>query len=146
MVAAALLGGCTPPPNEVEALASVDINDEPVALPVTQLVVCRRTAHEQSLFFWTGANVAVPRRPLEERRFDSVEVKFDDEPLTPTAVTFQFARHGEQVSGQWPGPTGGDVTVMLTSPAPGRYLLTATMPQLSPQSVRLLTLRIEFTC
>ncbi|GAA1680966.1 hypothetical protein GCM10009701_40950 [Mycolicibacterium murale] len=144
--AALLLGGCSPPPSRAEALASVEINDEPLALPDTQLVICRRTANEQSLFFWTGAIVTAPRRPLDRRRFDSVEVQFDDQPLTPTAVTFQFSHHGEHIGGQWPGTAGGDATVMLTSPVPGHYLLTATMPQLDPQLAGLVFLRIEFVC
>lgn len=88
-------------------------------MPDTQLVICRRTANKQSLFIWTGAIITVPRCPLEERRFDSVEMQFDDEPLTPRAVIFQFAHHGEHISGQWPGSTGGVATVMLTPPVPG---------------------------
>ncbi len=62
--------------------------------------------------------------------------QFDDEPLTPTAVTFQFSHHGEHVSGQWSGTAGVDTSAMLTSPGPGHYLLTAAMPKLVPQPAR----------
>jgi hypothetical protein len=75
-VAAQLLGGCFPPPSRAEALSSVEINDEPVTLPDTQLVTCRRTANEPPLFSWAGAKVAVPHRPLDERGFDSGGVQF----------------------------------------------------------------------
>ena len=146
VTAAALLAGCSPSQSRGEALSSVEINDQPVELPGTQLVICRRTANQQPRFFWTGAEVTVPRRPLEEHRFDMVDVQFDDQPLTPLAVAFRFAHHGEQITGQWPSLAGVEATVMLTSLGPRHYLLTAAMPRLGPQSASRISLRLEFIC
>jgi hypothetical protein len=153
MATVAVLGSCAsppnsapPPPSQTEALASVEINDQSLALPATRLVICNRTTTKQPLFFWTGSDVDVPRHPLDERRYDSVEVQFDDDPLTLTAVSFSFSHLGEQVSGQWSATSGADDPVMLTSLGARCYLLTATLPLPPSEPARLVVVRIKFCC
>lgn len=150
VAAAVALGGCSPADTSAlahrESLASVEFDDQPVGLPTTRMVICRRAAGEQTVFFWTGSNMLMPRRPMEERRSDSVEVRFDDDPLTVTAVNFQFLRQGEQVSAQWSTASGAAESVTLALEGAGHYLLTATVPQPAPPHVRLVFVRIEFDC
>lgn len=99
------------------------------------------------MFFWTGSNILMPRRPMEERRSDRVKVQFDDDPLTVTEASFQFLQHGEQVSARWSKAAGVEESVTLALVGPGHYLLTATVPRpTSPQPARLMFVRIEFDC
>ena len=147
----AVLGGCSPAgssaPTHRTSLVSVEFDDQPMALPATRLVTCRRAAGEQSVFFWTGSNILMPRRPMEERRSDSVEVRFDDDAQTVTEAKFQFLQHGEEVSGRWSRAAGGHESSTLTSLGAGRYLLTATVRRpTSSQPTRLVFVRFEFDC
>jgi hypothetical protein len=148
VAAVAALAGCSPAgisaPTHRSSLASVEFDDQPVALPTTQLVTCRRAAGKQSVFFWTGSNILMPRRPMEERRSDRVKVQFDNDPLTVTEARFQFLQHGEQISAHWSQAEGAEESVTLTSMGTGHYLLTATVPR--PEPYRLMFVRIEFDC
>ena len=150
VAASVALGGCLQVDSRAathgESLASVEIDDQPFALPTTRLVSCRRAVGKQPVFFWTGSNSVTPRHPWEERRADSVEVRFDDDPLTVTAARFQFVHQGEQIIGQWSEASGAQQPVTLSLTGGGRYLLTATVPRLGPQPVRLVFVRIEFDC
>lgn len=150
LVAAASLVGCSPAGTSAtthrESLASVEFDDQPVGLPTTRMVTCRRAAGEQTVFFWTGSNMLMPRRPMDERRSDSVEVRFDDDPLTVTAVNFQFFHQGEQVSARLSKASGAAESVTLTLAGPGHYLLIATVPRPAPLQLRLMFVRIEFDC
>ena len=150
VAAAVALGGCsavdTSATTHRDSLTSVEFDDQPVALQTTRMVTCRRAAGEQTVFFWSGSDMLMPRRPIEERRSDSVEVRFDDDPLTVAAVNFQFSRQGEEVNARWSKASGAAESVTLTLVGAGHYLLTATVPRPAPPHVRLVFVRIEFDC
>jgi len=129
---------------QAESLNAIEINDQLVALPTTRRVLCTHPPTATPLFFWTGSNVLVPRRPLSEREYDSVEVGFDDTTLSLKAVTLQMYHHGEQISVQWPDASGSVGFASLTSPGAHRYVVTADVP--ASGSGRRLSLLIEFHC
>lgn len=147
-----LFAGCASPgeggtvmARQAESLDTIEINDQLVALPATRLVLCTRPPPAATpLFFWTGSNVLMPRRPLSDQESDRVEVGFDDTTLTLKSLALQMHHRGQQINAQWPDDAGSAGFASLTSPGPHRYVVAADVPA-SGVGGRL-SLLLEFRC
>lgn len=129
------------PPASLDVL---EINGESMPLMTTRLVGCNRTSPDEVVFFWTGSNILLPRRPLDDQDSDRVEVRFHGDPLTVSEFELTINRRGVQKILTWADTADvrsrGSAT--LTPRGPHRYSLSGV----AAESTRASEVFIDFHC
>lgn len=150
MVAGILLtvGGCAASNtvSSTESLDHIDINDDAVKLPKTQLVVCHPITGQEYQFSWTGSDILLPRRPLEENQYwNKVDVRFvADRPIIHS-LALRLDWRGKSLNLEWPAARAEPERPTIDALGPHQYIVAATLTsrdQSSPQY----RVRIEFHC
>lgn len=134
------------PPAPDPSLNSVEINGDRLSLPQTQLVTCTTPEKGQHLFSWQGSDTLVPRRPLEEKYWSSMKLRFAPDAPVPQVLALQVFWHGKQLNLDW--PSADDLqheTLTLNSSGSQRYLLMGSLPAADAASPQYYV-RVEFNC
>jgi hypothetical protein len=129
-----------------DSLDLLEIDDERIDLPRTELVTCQEDARHNYLFAWMGSNLLVPRQPIdEEERSSNVQVAFEADPPAASTMAMQQYFRGELVKFQWSNSGAGQQPATLRRLGERRYIFTGTVTETNTVSASHYV-RIEFHC